>query len=140
MNAGPPPLDILIVEDERLVAMSLKLLIEMDSRYRVSGFADDVASALGEVERHHPGLALVDIQLARGASGLEVAAELQARGIPCLFMTGNPPDKPRPDLTLGCLAKPFSDAALFGALEVGAKVISGQRPPPTELPPGLTLY
>lgn len=133
-------LDVLIVEDERLLALSLKLLIEFDPDYRVSGFADDLASARAETRRHRPHLALVDIQLARGASGLEVAAELQAAGIPCLFMTGNPPDRPRPDLTIGCLSKPFSDAALMRALELGREIIAGSRPPPTSLPPGLELY
>lgn len=134
------PLDILIVEDERLLALSLKLLIEFDPGYRVSGFADDLASARAEVRRQRPDLALVDIQLARGASGFDVAAELQALGIPCLFMTGNPPERPRPDLTIGCLSKPFSDEALMRALQIGREILDGLRPPPTRLPPGLELY
>lgn len=134
------PLKVLIVEDERLLALSLKLLIEFDPGYRVSGFADDVASARAEVLRERPDLALVDIQLARGASGFDVAAELQAIGIACLFMTGNPPDRPRPELTIGCLSKPFSDDALMRALEAGREIIEGTRPPPETLPPGLELY
>jgi CheY-like chemotaxis protein len=95
---------------------------------------------LQAIEANRPDLALVDIQLARGASGFEVAAALQALKIPCLFMTGNVPARPRPDLTLGVLAKPFSDDAFFAALDVASKVIAGDEPVPTTLPPELNLY
>lgn len=133
-------LKLLIVEDEKVLAMSLKFLIQSHGAHEVLAIADDMASVLKAIEEHRPDLALVDIRLARGASGLDVAATLQSRGIACLFMTGNVPVQPRPDLTLGVLAKPFSDNALFGALEVAGKILHGEAPAPTELPPELKLY
>jgi CheY-like chemotaxis protein len=118
---------ILIVEDEALVAMSLQFLLELEG-HEVLGVADDFDTALAATEKERPELALVDIQLARGNSGFEVAAALQERGIACIFLTGNAPDRPRPDLALGCLPKPYSDAGLMSAIKV-AEEYRGGRPP-----------
>lgn len=131
---------ILIVEDEHLVALSLQMLIDMSGRARVCGLADDVPSALAAIAAARPDFAFIDIQLARGASGYDVAAELRRMGIPAMFMTGNPPEVPRPDLTLGCLSKPFSDEALFVAVEIGCAIARGESPPERPLPRELSLY
>lgn len=128
---------ILLVEDEYFVATSLKFLLATMG-YEVVGIADDVASAINEAERTQPQLAFVDIQLAQGDSGLDAAAELQKRGVICIFLTGNPPGGPRPDLALGCLPKPFSDVGLAGAVKIAEAVINGL---PLPQPPfGLELY
>ena len=128
---------ILLVEDEYLVARSIKFLLETMG-YEVVGIADDVASATSEAERTRPQLAFVDIQLAQGDSGLDAAAELRKRGVVCIFLTGNPPGGPRPDLALGCLPKPFSDAGLAGAIKIAEAVIQGLPLP--KPPPELELY
>ncbi len=128
---------ILLVEDEYFVASSLKFLLETMG-YEVVGVADDIASAINEAERTHPQLAFVDIQLAQGDSGLDAAAELQKRGVICIFLTGNPPRGPRPDLALGCLPKPFSDIGLLGAIEIAEAFIEGLPLPKPPL--GLELY
>jgi CheY-like chemotaxis protein len=131
---------ILIVEDEHLVAFSLQMLIDMSGRARVTGMADDLPSVLAAMATTTPDLALIDIQLARGASGYDVAEELRRRGVPAIFMTGNPPDRPRPELTLGCLSKPFSDDALFVAIEIGCALARGAGKPAGPLPRELSLY
>lgn len=128
---------ILIVEDEFFVAKSLEFLIE-NMGHDVVGVADDVISALNKAKRTAPQLAFVDIQLANGASGLDAAAELQKIGVVCIFLTGNPPRGPRPDLALGCLPKPYSDKSLAGAIGIAEAVIAG-LPLPTA-PPDLELY
>ena len=128
---------ILIVEDEYLVATSLKFVLETLG-YEVVGVADDVASAVDEAKRSHPQLAFVDIQLAQGDSGLDAAAELQKHGFICIFLTGNPPGGPRPDLALGCLPKPFSDVGLAGSIKIAEAFIKGLPLP--KPPPDLELY
>lgn len=128
---------ILIVEDEFMVAMTLKALLKRHG-HDVVGIADDVVSTVSESARTHPQLAFVDIQLANGTSGLDAATELQKNGVICIFLTANPPNGPRPDLALGCLPKPFSDKALQGTLEIAEAVIEGS---PLPAPPiGLELY
>jgi len=128
---------ILLVEDEYLVAKSLDFLLKTMG-YDVVGVADDVVSAVNEAERTQPQLAFVDIRLAHGDSGLDAAAELQKRGVICIFLTGNPPGGPRPDLALGCIPKPFSDSVLAGAIRIAKAVIEGSPLPKPPL--GLELY
>jgi response regulator of citrate/malate metabolism len=62
-------LKILIVEDERPLAETLRFLIEDNPRYRVVGIAEDLAGALEVMEAEQPDLALVDLHLARGSTG-----------------------------------------------------------------------
>lgn len=128
---------ILIVEDEFMVAMTLKMLLERQG-HDVVAIADDVVSSVIEAERTHPQLAFVDIHLAKGTSGLEAASELTKSGTSCIFLTGNPPDGPRPDIALGCLPKPFSDKTLAATVKIAEAFIEGLPLP--ALPIGLQLY
>ena len=98
---------ILIVEDEPLVADLLRDLIEVDGIHRVTGIANDLSSAMRALDQDRPDLVLVDLQLAGGTTGFEVAGELRARGIPCFFTTATPPPFDIPELAIGCLEKPY---------------------------------
>ena len=100
--------------------------------------ADELQTALAAVDVEKPALALVDMQLARGCSGLDVAAALKARGIPVMFATGNCPRENGRDLALGCLHKPFSDQTLATAIAAAAAVLGGRSAP--ALPPSVHLY
>ena len=128
---------ILIVEDEFMVAMTLKVLLQRQGHV-VVGIADDVVSSVKEAERTRPDIAFVDINLANGTSGLDAAAELQKSGVICIFLTGTPPNGPRPDLALGCLPKPFSDKSLAATVKIAEAMIEGLPLPPP--PFGLELY
>ena len=128
---------VLIVEDEALVAMEIESMLSMAGHDPV-GPADDLATAIAAADASKPDLALVDMQLARGCSGLDVAAALQARGVPVIFATGNCPREHRGDLALGCLQKPFSDQTLTAAISAAAAILSGARVP--ALPPSLHIY
>src|SRR2546423_452117 len=88
---------ILIVEDEPLLAETLKRLVELNPLYEVTAIARDLGEAMAGVEANPPELALVDLQLANGSSGFSVAVRLHELGIACLFTTGNAPGFPVPD-------------------------------------------
>jgi DNA-binding NarL/FixJ family response regulator len=135
-------LNILIVEDEPLLARTLAQLIELNPLHRVTGTADDLASAMAAVDAERPDLALVDLQLANGASGFRVASRLQDLGILCLFTTARPPGFPVPDLALGCLSKPFQEEDLARALAEAEDVLRGRRKLVLRrrLPEALELY
>jgi CheY-like chemotaxis protein len=133
---------ILIVEDEPLLAATLKQLVELNPLYTVTAIADDLDAAMQSVEAEPPELALVDLQLANGTSGFSVAARLHELGIACLFTTGNAPGFPVPDLALGCLRKPFETDDLARALREAEDIVRGRqkmvrRP---RLPEQLQLY
>lgn len=128
---------VLIVEDEALVAMELEDMIGMAGHQAVAQ-ADDLASAISAADAERPDLALVDIQLAQGCSGLDVAAALKARGIPVVFATGNCPTERGRGLGMACLHKPITDGSLAATMRVADAVI-GRRPVPAT-PPSLHLY
>jgi CheY-like chemotaxis protein len=135
-------LNILIVEDEPLLADTLKRLIELNPLFAVTAIADDLPTAMDAVEAQRPDLALVDLQLANSTSGYSVAARLHDRGVACLFTTGRAPGFPLPDLALGCLRKPFQEEDLVRALTEAEDIIRGRqkvvrRP---NLPETLQLY
>ena len=134
-------LKILIVEDDAQLATTLKYLVEDNPRYRVVARADDLDSAVAAAEEHNPDLALVDLQLARGSTGFSVAVRLGDYDIPCLFVTGNPPGFPMPDLALGCLLKPFTAEDVHRTLAMAEDVMRGRETlRPKKLPSNLLIY
>jgi len=135
-------LNILIVEDEPLLADTLRRLIELDPMFRVTAIAEDLAGALAAVEEERPDLALVDLQLANATSGYSVAAKLHDLDIACLFTTGKAPGFPLPDLALGCLRKPFEYEDLVRALTEAEDILRGRQKLTLKpkLPDQLTLY
>jgi DNA-binding NtrC family response regulator len=130
---------ILIVEDEHLVVMSLRLLIEDDRRFFVTGHATRLSEVLSSIENAPPHLALVDIRLANGESGLDVARALGTKHIPSLLMSGNPPQPPPRDVAIGCIAKPFGDRDMCTSLSI-ALDRAANRPIPPTLPHCLQIY
>jgi CheY-like chemotaxis protein len=126
-QGGKDVLKILIVEDEPLLAGTLKHLVELNPRYRVTAIADDFASAIAAAAADRPDLALVDLQLANATSGFSVAAKLHELGTLCLFTTGKAPGFPVPDLAIGCLTKPFEEADLARALSEAEDILRGRE-------------
>lgn len=107
--------NILIVEDDPLVADTLRSLVEAESG-NVVGLAEDLESAMEAAQRQRVDVALVDIQLARYDSGLQTAAALSNLGIRCIFVTGTVPPFPMPEYALGCISKPCTVEAMKAAL------------------------
>ena len=91
-------LNILIVEDDSQLAVTLKYLVEDNPRYRVVAMAEDAEGAIAAAEEHEPDLVLLDLHLAHGTTGFSVAVRLNDLGVPCLFVSGKAPRFPMPDL------------------------------------------
>jgi CheY-like chemotaxis protein len=82
--------DVLIIEDEPLIAMDLQNIVE-ELGHRVVDVARTHREALKAIEEHRPGLILADIQLADGSSGLEAVNEiLETIEVPVIFITAYP--------------------------------------------------
>ena len=119
-------LNILIVEDDPLLAETVRSLVELNPRFRVTALANDLASAVAAVEAQKPDLALVDLQLANGSSGYAVAARLHDSGIACLFTTARAPGFAVRDLAIGCLQKPYREEDLVRALTEAEDILKGR--------------
>lgn len=121
---------ILIVEDEALIAQGIKLTLDA-AGHEVVGVAEDLPTAVAAARRQQPDMAFVDIKLANGSNGVEVARELKAMGVACVFATGNPPDPAKAGgLGLGYIAKPFSPRLLVQTAAFVARVLSGGNSAP----------
>ena len=130
-------LKVLIVEDDLMLAdFAEEILVEQG--YAVSGIARTVADAVALARQSRPDLIILDLRLADGGLGTEVAAQLACSGRPGnLYVTGN---MSQVVLTNGdgCLAKPYRSADLLRSLEIVAGIVAtGKAQPP--LPPGFQL-
>jgi CheY-like chemotaxis protein len=131
-------LRLLVVEDEALVAMLIEDALLLHG-YDVVGIADTAAAAIDMAERERPDLALCDVKLADGDSGTTIAASLAARGIPCLYLSGNCPERGSNNrLIVGCLPKPFHTASIGVAVQAAYEVALGRQP--AVMPTGMMLY
>jgi CheY-like chemotaxis protein len=83
-------LRILIVEDEILIALDLRNLVE-ESGHVVVGIVESADYATATATRERPDVVLMDIALAGPRDGIDAALELRARlDIPSLFVSAHP--------------------------------------------------
>jgi DNA-directed RNA polymerase specialized sigma24 family protein/CheY-like chemotaxis protein len=82
--------DVLIIEDEPMIAMDLESIVQ-GLGHRVTSVARTHSEAVKSVNQHKPGLVLADIQLADGSSGLDAVNEmLGSLAVPVIFITAYP--------------------------------------------------
>lgn len=139
MNEPLAPLDVLIVEDEVLLAVELGFLVR-ETGLRDVGHAMCAAEAADLARSLTPDLALVDVHLQDGPTGVDVARLIaEDCGGVVLFMTANV--KRLPDDfagACGVIGKPYSDNAVkMALLYLQSCLRHGRAPGPPPL--GLTL-
>jgi two-component system, response regulator PdtaR len=124
------PLRILIVEDEILIALELESLLQ-DLGHDVVGMAASSGDALSLGQELKPDLAFVDIHLADGPTGVDVARHLAAQHqVTVLFMTANTKRIPEDFAgAWGVIAKPYTERGVREAL---GYVMAGQSREPDD--------
>lgn len=106
--------DVLIIEDEPMIAMDLEGLVEALG-HQVTTVARTHTEAVTAAKSMRPGLILADIQLADGSSGLDAVNELlQQIDVPVIFITAYPErlltgERPEPAFLL---TKPYNPTML----------------------------
>jgi two-component sensor histidine kinase/ActR/RegA family two-component response regulator len=118
-------LKVMIAEDDLFVADLLEDLL-IESGYDVCGIARTVDDALALCELHKPDLAILDVRLARGDLGTDIAARLKSATRPgILYATGNH------NLIIAatvegeaCLSKPYRSSDVVRALEIVEEIVS----------------
>lgn len=102
--------DIMIIEDEPLIAMDIEEMVE-SLGHRVVGTARTHKQAVEMFSSTRPKMVLADIQLADGSSGLDAVNEiLESSTVPVIFITAFPErlltgERPEPTFLV---TKPFS--------------------------------
>ena len=117
--------DVLIVEDQVLIAIHLQDLVE-EAGHRVSDIAHDTASAIAAAARQRPTFAIMDLRLANGSRGLDVAQQLyETFGVRCIFVSANIDDEVRSKAakfkSLGYIGKPFLAAEVIAMVRAAAR-------------------
>ena len=116
---------VLIAEDDLMIADLAEDML-VGQGYEVCGIARTVPEAVALGRQHRPDLAVIDLRLADGGLGTQIAAQLADHPkLGILYATANVSDIP---LTAAdghaCLAKPYSAAALVRGLEIVAEIIA----------------
>lgn len=82
--------DILLIEDEPVIAMDLRLLVQRCG-HRVVGVAASETEALRLARERQPGLILADVNLGRGGDGITAVRRILTEvDVPVIFITAYP--------------------------------------------------
>jgi DNA-directed RNA polymerase specialized sigma24 family protein len=110
--------DVLIIEDEPMIAMDLEELVEKLG-HKVIGNARTHAEAISLAMAHRPGMILADIRLADMSSGLDAVNELlKSFSVPVIFITAFPEqfltgERPEPTFLI---PKPYQPATVSAVI------------------------
>ena len=113
---------ILIVEDEIIIAIDLKIRLE-DLGYYVPGIAVNGRDAIKKTGEKNPDIILMDILLNGDKDGIEVAQQIRNQyNIPIIYLTGNQNDSviERAETTepYGYINKPFDNNEIENAIQL----------------------
>ncbi|KKC27335.1 response regulator [Sphingomonas sp. SRS2] len=113
-----PRTDVLIIEDEPMIAMDLEELVRALG-HDISGLAVTHAEAVASARSRRPGLVLADVQLADDSCGLEAVQEILGDfAVPVIFITAFPErlltgERPEPAFLI---TKPFQRSTIKAAI------------------------
>jgi DNA-binding response OmpR family regulator len=131
-------MNILVVEDEPVVAMDIEGILE-SAGARIF-YASGTQQALDIARRQPVDLALLDLRLQFGDSGLALAELLlEHHSIPSIFVTANAQALDyASSFALGVLPKPFTPLELLATVRAVREILRGEQP--SSVPPRLRLY
>ncbi|RFZ85143.1 response regulator [Mucilaginibacter terrenus] len=112
---------ILIVEDESMIALDLKLILTR-AGYQVCGIADSVVDAMKMIEAEKPEMVLLDIFLKGPQNGIDLAKTLTKKNIGFVYLSANFQESilemAKMTQPYGFLVKPFREKELLISLDV----------------------
>jgi DNA-binding NtrC family response regulator len=112
---------VLIVEDELIVATDIRKTLERNG-IRVVGVARSAEKALEMVQEFQPTIALVDIFLKGNLTGIDLANQLNKKGIPFIYVSANSNQQvleaAKSTNPYGFVVKPFREKDLLVTLDI----------------------
>jgi two-component system, chemotaxis family, response regulator WspR len=114
--------EILIVEDDALLALDLKEILE-EGGYHVLSIENSGSGALAFIASHKPTLVLMDIQLDGEMSGTAAAYTIaHSYDIPVIFVSAHADkatlEKAAKALPYGYIVKPYKEEDLYSSIEM----------------------
>ncbi|MEO3404728.1 sigma 54-interacting response regulator [Mucilaginibacter sp. CAU 1740] len=113
--------NILIVEDEFIVANDLRIMLQK-AGYKVCGIAPSVAKAVDLIKTKSPDWVLLDIFLQGSKTGIDLAGQLSEMGIPFIYISANTNqailEAAKATEPYGFLVKPFREKDLLVMLDI----------------------
>lgn len=141
-------INVLIVEDESIVAMDLSQALQQDG-YAITGVADNAEEAIDLFSRHNVDIVLMDVNILGDKDGIDTALELvKKKPVPVIFLTAftdaETLQRAKNTYPAAFLSKPYSITNVRIAIELainnfavtkgqqqGGKVIPLQKTAPT---------
>lgn len=115
--------NILIVEDEFVVANALRLVIKQ-AGYQVCGIATSVDDGEISIQKFKPDMVLLDIHLSGKRTGIDLAKKLKTEHIPFIYLSANSSQKileeAKATEPYGFLVKPFREKDVLVALDIAS--------------------
>jgi PAS domain S-box-containing protein/putative nucleotidyltransferase with HDIG domain len=113
---------ILIVEDEGIIAKSLKVVLE-EFGYGISSITASGEEAIEKVKKDKPDLVLMDIMLKGDINGIEAAKRIKSDfNIPVIYLTAYTDkqilEQAKIAEPFGYIVKPFEDRELYSTIEM----------------------
>jgi DNA-binding response OmpR family regulator len=117
---------ILIAEDDALIALCTEDILT-DAGHTVVGLAATKSRALQLAQQSQPDLALIDLRLADGETGLDVARELARHRIPTIVVSALPRGMAAAEPLSAFVEKPFAPETLLAAIAGLGQAISSSE-------------
>ncbi len=122
---------ILIIEDDEVTALNLKISLEKQE-YNVVSIADTVIQARNKIKIYEPDIIIIDISLQKSMDGIELANYIKnTHNIPFIFLTSHSDDdiilEAKKTEPYGYIVKPFNPASLHTTLQIAMFKFSEEK-------------
>lgn len=113
---------ILIVEDDEVTAMNLKMSLQQQG-YNVVSTADNTIHARNKIRVYEPDIILIDISLQKSNDGIELAQYIREKyELPFIYLTAHSDndiiDQAKLTQPYGYIVKPFEPEGLNAAIQI----------------------
>lgn len=113
---------VLVVEDDEVTAMNLKMSLEKQG-YDVVSLADNAITARNKIKIYNPDIALIDIELQKSNDGIELAQYIRSKKpLPFIYLTAHSDNeilsKAKQTEPYGYIVKPFDPINLHTTIQM----------------------
>lgn len=125
------PIKVIIVEDDEVTAMNLKMTLEK-SNYKVVAMADNYIQAKNKIKIYNPDVILIDISLQESRDGIELAEYIHTKNPkPFIYLTSHTEneilEEAKKTEPYGYIVKPFNPNSLNATIQMAIYKFEGEQ-------------